>query len=300
MRHLSHILFIAFTFQAQAFSVTRRQAVATAGATALGTVLWQPQIARATDKLYTPAPQSLTGQTIVITGGTTGLGLESAKRLAVGGANIILTARTTGKGEKAVSDVQQYLRDNGIDNPMVSYKILNLDDLSAVKKVPELWSDVKKIDVLMNNAGVMAIPDRQLTVDGYERQIQTNHLGHFVLTALLQPKLAPDARIVNVSSQAFQFASKMRSDQSLWEPQPDDYSPWVQYGQTKLANILFTEELQRRSEAAGKQWTVVSLHPGAVATGKVFNVSSIVIPTFVWCTNLTVTIIRRLGTIHCR
>ncbi|GAX09990.1 hypothetical protein FisN_11Lh017 [Fistulifera solaris] len=268
MKLLFCILFAAFSFQAQAFSVTRRQALATAAATAVGTVLWQPQNAQAVNGLYTPAPQSLIGQTIVITGGTTGLGLESAKRLAIGGANIILTARTTTKGEKAVSEVQQYLRDNGIDNPMVSYKVLNLDDLSAVKKVPESWNDVKKIDVLMNNAGVMAIPDRQLTVDGYERQIQTNHLGHFVLTALLQPKLASDARIVNVSSQAYQFASKMRSDESLWEPQPNDYSPWVQYGQTKLANILFTEELQRRSEVAGKQWTVVSLHPGAVATGR--------------------------------
>lgn len=266
MRNLTAIILsAALTFQTDAFSVNRRQALVTGGATTAA-VLFQPHGAFAAEKIYTPAPNSLQGQTIVITGGTTGLGLESAKRLAIGGANIIVTARSTVKGEKAVAEVQQYLQDNGINNPMISYKILNLDDLAAVKQVPELWKDVKTIDVLMNNAGVMAIPDRQLTVDGYERQIQTNHLGHFVLTALLQSKLAPDARIVNVSSQAFQFAGpQMKSEQSLW--QPEDYSPWVQYGQTKLANILFTEELQRRSDAAGKQWTVVSLHPGAVATG---------------------------------
>ena len=149
----------------------------------------------------------------------------------------------------------------------VSYKVLDLDNLSMIK-VSETWKDVPKIDVLMNNAGVMNVPDRQLTVDGIERQIQSNHLGHFVLTSVLAPKLSNTARIINVSSAAYQFAGNtgLLSGDSLWKPNSDEYGPWKSYGQSKLANILFTQELQRKAESAGKQWTVVSLHPGAVTT----------------------------------
>jgi NAD(P)-dependent dehydrogenase (short-subunit alcohol dehydrogenase family) len=242
---------------------------------------------------FTPAPGSLEGQTIVITGGTGGLGLESAKRLAVGGASIILTARSVEKAERAVSEVMKYAREKNAINEKVSFKLLNLDDLRDVRNVPETWKDVYKIDVLLNNAGIMALPKLELTVDGLEKQMQSNHLGHFALTALLSSKLEPDARVINVSSSAHQFAPKgMLSGDVLWKPDSFDYSGWPVYGQSKLANILFTKELQRRCEAAGKDWyvhcckfrtyppffvvgltlccvrTVACLHPGVVATGK--------------------------------
>ena len=113
----------------------------------------------------------------------------------------------------------------------------------------------------------MALPNRELTVDGIERQVQINHLGHFVLTSLLSPKLAKDARIVNVSSEAHKiarFSSGMDFDY-CWTGEPG-YGAWRSYGQSKLANILFSQELQRRANQAGLQWKVSSLHPGAVHT----------------------------------
>ena len=112
--------------------------------------------------------------------------------------------------------------------------------------------------MLLNNAGIMALPKMELTVDGFEKQIQSNHLGHFALTALLSSKFAPDARIINVSSSAHQFAPKgMISGDALWKPDSFEYSGWPVYGQSKLANIMFTKELQRRCTAAGKDWYVL-------------------------------------------
>lgn len=209
------------------------------------------------NKPFTPAPGSLDGQTIVITGGSGGLGLESAKRLAIGGASIILTARSVEKAEQAVSEVKKYSKEKSAPNEKISYKLLDLDDLRDVRNVPETWKDVERIDVLLNNAGIMALPKMELTVDGYEKQMQSNHLGHFALTALLSSKFAPDARVINVSSSAHQFAPKgMLSGDALWKPDSFDYSGWPVYGQSKLANILFTKELQRRCTAAGKDWYV--------------------------------------------
>ena len=217
--------------------------------------------------VYTPATGSLEGQTIVVTGGTTGLGLESVQRLAMGGASVIFTARTDAKGQAALSKVQDYLSERGVQNDRISYKVIDFDDLQQVKAVPTSWKDVEKIDVLLNNAGVMAIPDRQLTNDGYEKQMQSNHLGHFALTGLLAPKFTPTARIINVSSSAYAIASGgLLPPDALWKPDPSEYGPWKAYGQSKLANLLFTQELQRRSQAAGHDWTVTSLHPGAVTT----------------------------------
>jgi NAD(P)-dependent dehydrogenase (short-subunit alcohol dehydrogenase family) len=112
--------------------------------------------------------------------------------------------------------------------------------------------------------GVMAIPERQLTKDGYERTFQSNHLGHFVLTSQLVPYLKKGARVINVSSLAYQIAGKgLELDNLNSEKQ---YSQWGSYGQSKLANILFTEELQRRADEAGISLTVTSLHPGGVNT----------------------------------
>jgi NAD(P)-dependent dehydrogenase (short-subunit alcohol dehydrogenase family) len=219
---------------------------------------------------YEPVPGSLTGQVMVITGGTAGLGLESGKRLAAGGATIVLTSRSIAKGNKAVEAVQEYLSSRGIVNDKVFCVPLDLDDLENVKTFrsrleasPALASS-NKINVLMANAGVMAIPDRQITKDGYERTFQSNHLGHFALTAELFPLLANDARVINVSSDAYMIASKGLQLENL--NGETEYGPWSSYGQSKLSNILFTKELQERANKRGLALTAVALHPGAVRT----------------------------------
>lgn len=220
------------------------------------------------DDAFLPEPGSLSDQTIVVTGGTTGMGLESVKRLAAGGASVILTARSEPKGVAAVEQVTKFLTERKLANANVTYKVVDFDWLSIIREVPQTWADIDKVDVLLNNAGIMALPKCEYTADGYERQIQSNHLGHFALTALLSPKLTPRARIINVASSAHQFASRtgLLSQNALWRPHPLDYAPWTAYGQSKLANILFTQELQRRALAAGREWTAVSLHPGVVNT----------------------------------
>jgi NAD(P)-dependent dehydrogenase (short-subunit alcohol dehydrogenase family) len=214
-------------------------------------------------------PNSLKDQVIVITGGTTGLGLESAKTLAQGGATVVITARTDAKGKAAVAAIQTYLKEQGIRNDNVSFVQLDLDDLENVKTFPQRfvskYGDSRRIDVLMNNAGVMAVPDRQLTKDGYERTFQSNHLGHFALTAKLLPLLKEQgARVINVSSQAYQIAGKGLDLNNLNGEK--EYSAWGSYGASKLENILFTQELQRRADANGLNLVATSLHPGAVNT----------------------------------
>jgi len=247
---------------------TRRLLFA-AGGFAAAAALAPPNtnVALAASGPYAPAPGSMEGKIVVITGGNTGLGLESGKRLAAAGAEVVLTTRTAAKGEKAIQDVQQYLSERGIVNNKALSLPLDLCDFDSIKAFPsalEKALDRKPVDVLMNNAGVMALQSRELTKDGYERTFQTNHLGHFVLTSKLVPQLAKDARIINVSSEAWQFASKGLELDNLNAER--EFGPWSSYGISKLANILFTKELQERASAAGKSWTVTALHPGAVAT----------------------------------
>jgi len=221
--------------------------------------------------VYKPMAGSLMGTTIVITGGSSGLGLESAKRLALAGATIVVTTRTDAKGEQAVEDVRSYIRENKLsgeyEDQTISYKLLNLDDLQDVKEQTSNWNDIPQIDVLLNNAGVMAPPKRELTVDGIERQMQSNHLGHFTLTALLanSNKFSTNARIINVSSSAHTITKSIKWDY-LWNPPSDGYGAWTSYGQSKLANVHFTTELQRRINSAGLDWVAATLHPGVVST----------------------------------
>ena len=221
---------------------------------------------------YIPPMQSLKGKLVVITGGNTGLGLESGKRLAEAGATVILTSRNLVKGEKAVQSVKEYvLEKTGVENNNVFALPLDLCDLESVKAFPELlkksdaFQSSNGIDVLMNNAGVMAVPDLEITKDGYEKTFQTNHLGHFALTGSLLPLLnAERSRVVNVSSMAYLIASKGLDMSNL--NGEVEYKPWDAYGRSKLENILFTKELQRRADEAGKKITTVALHPGAVRT----------------------------------
>lgn len=229
----------------------------------IAAIVWK---SATTMETFTPEKDSLIGRNILITGATTGLGLESAKRLAVGGANLILTARSDAKGQAAVEAVSTYLQDRNVsyENQKISYKLLDLDNLASVKEAAN-WDDVTQIDVLLNNAGVMALPEREITVDGFEKQMQSNHLGHFVLTSILKEKFTRDCRIINVSSSAHKFATTGLDFDYMWKAD-ESYGALKSYGQSKLANIYFTQAFQRRIEEAGLPWTVTAVHPGVVAT----------------------------------
>mmetsp|Transcript_3367 Transcript_3367/g.4871 ORF Transcript_3367/g.4871 Transcript_3367/m.4871 type:complete len:406 (+) Transcript_3367:84-1301(+) len=236
---------------------------------AASTAIVSPASAATASGPYSPAPNSMDGKLVVITGGNTGLGLESGKRLAAAGAEVVLTSRSSAKGKQAVKAIQEYLSQKGIVNNNIYSIPLDLCDLENVKSFPQRFEaalpNSKPVDVLLNNAGVMAIQQREITKDGYERTFQTNHLGHFALTAKMIPMLAKDARIINVSSTAHKFASNGLDFDNLNGEK--EYGPWTSYGASKLENIFFTKELQRRVDESGKySFTVTSLHPGAVAT----------------------------------
>jgi NAD(P)-dependent dehydrogenase (short-subunit alcohol dehydrogenase family) len=186
---------------------------------------------------------SFAGRTVIITGANSGLGAVTARELARVGAKIIMAVRNTNKGDAAA---QQMTGD-------IEVRELDLQDLSSVGKFAD---GVDEADILINNAGIMAAP-YALTVDGFESQIGTNHLGHFALTNLLLPKLTD--RVVSVSSYAH-WPGRINFDDLNWKTRR--YSPWLAYSQSKLANLLFTSELQRRLESVGSPLRAMAAHPG--------------------------------------
>jgi NAD(P)-dependent dehydrogenase (short-subunit alcohol dehydrogenase family) len=190
---------------------------------------------------------SFAGRTVVVTGANSGLGEVTAGELARVGAKVILAVRNTGKGEAAASGM----------TGDVEVRKLDLQDLASVRAFAD---GVDSVDVLVNNAGIMAVPFAQ-TVDGFESQIGTNHLGHFALTNLLLPKITD--RVVTVSSMMHLFGYISLKDLN-WKSRP--YLAWPAYGQSKLANLLFTSELQRRLGAAGSALKALAAHPGYSAT----------------------------------
>ena len=199
----------------------------------------------------------LTRKVIVITGANSGLGYECAKTLAKKGATVVMTARNLGKGEQARSDLLK-------NQPGASLDLMQLDvgDLSSVRAFADAFkAKYDRLDILLNNAGVMAIP-RQLTADGFEMQLGVNHLGHFALTGHLLAVIAktPQARIHNVSSSA-NYMGTINFDDLMSQ---QNYSRWGAYGQSKLANIFFTFELQKRLAAAGFDTIANTSHPGVV------------------------------------
>jgi NAD(P)-dependent dehydrogenase (short-subunit alcohol dehydrogenase family) len=190
---------------------------------------------------------SFAGRTVIVTGANSGLGEVTARELARVGAKVVLAVRNTAKGDAAASGM----------TGDVEVRKLDLQDLASVR---EFAAGVDGVDVLVNNAGIMAVPYAQ-TVDGFESQIGTNHLGHFALTNLLLPKVSD--RVVTVSSM-MHLLGKISLKDLNWKSRP--YSAWLAYGQSKLANLLFTSELQRRLDAAGSPVTSQSAHPGYSAT----------------------------------
>ncbi|MBI1297605.1 SDR family NAD(P)-dependent oxidoreductase [bacterium] len=200
---------------------------------------------------------SLAGKVVVITGANSGLGFECAKTLTAKGATVVMTARNIRKGEDAYKEIL-----NDQPNAMLDLMKLDVGDLSSVHAfVAAFENKYNRLDILLNNAGVMAIP-RQETPDGFEMQLGVNHLGHFALTGLLLDVITktPNARIHNVSSSA-NYTGTINFDDLMGK---QTYSRWGAYGQSKLANIFFTFELQKRLKAAGHDTITNVSHPGVV------------------------------------
>ena len=199
-----------------------------------------------------------TGKIIFITGANTGLGYEAAKVLAGKGARVIIGCRSLAKARQASNSILA-------QHPEADVAVVELDlgDLASVKKAAAVVAKEPKLDLLINNAGIM-IPPYELTRDGFESQFGVNHLGPFALTGLLLEKVraTPDARIVSTASIAHK-RGKIHFDDINAE---QGYNPIVRYAQSKIANLYFAYELQRRLEAAGDGTISVAAHPGIADT----------------------------------
>lgn len=207
----------------------------------------------------------LTGKTIIVTGGNSGLGFEAVKAFALKGARVILACRTINKGEEAKNRISELLR-----TAIISVMELDLEDLKSIRNfVDEFKQNNSRLDILLNNAGIMMVP-YGLTKDGFERQLGTNHLGHFALTGLLLDvlKKTPKSRVVNVSSIAHKNGA-MDFDNLLYE-NGEGYAPMKAYGRSKLTNLLFTFELQRFFEKNKIDCIALAAHPG-VSDTNLFN-----------------------------
>jgi NAD(P)-dependent dehydrogenase (short-subunit alcohol dehydrogenase family) len=199
---------------------------------------------------------------VIVTGANSGLGFHTALALARANATVVLACRNERKCIPAKLQIQAAVPSSKVDS-------LELD-LSSFKSIKQFTEDFKKkfpkLDVLINNAGIMAVPSRELTVDGLELQIGTNHFGHFLLTALLYPILSNNGRIINHSSGAHALADKNFPLEDLQSER--DYSPFKAYGNSKLANLLFTFELNKRLKESGNPRNIssIAVHPGYTAT----------------------------------
>ena len=199
----------------------------------------------------------LTGKVIIITGANSGIGFEATKEFARKGVRVILASRNKNKAEVALSQIQTEI-------PGSQAEILQLD-LANLKSVQQFADSFKKkydrLDTLLNNAGIMMVPYGK-TKDGFETQFGTNHLGHFALTGLLIDLLlkTPGARVVNISSNAHHLDEVNFSN--LMYEDGEGYSPQKAYGRSKLANLLFTYELQRRFNAIEVETIALAAHPG--------------------------------------
>ncbi|KAE9350398.1 hypothetical protein PF008_g6474 [Phytophthora fragariae] len=210
------------------------------------------------------------GRTVIVTGANSGIGFETALELARNGADVVLACRNEGRGKEAEQKLREALNSTA-DAGSVEFKMLDVSDLGSVNKfADEFKATHDRLDLLINNAGVMAVPYAK-TVDGYERQFATNHLGHFVLTAQLFPLLRQSApsRVVNVSSLAHLSAKlePFTTGPRIMRSDDKGYSASEVYAESKLCNLLFTFELTRRLKAQNVSGvTSVVAHPGFTAT----------------------------------
>lgn len=206
----------------------------------------------------------LHGRHVVITGANSGIGFEAARAFAAKGAHVVLACRTRSKGEEALERIRAA-------NPSAELTLESLDlaSLASIRAFADrVRATLPSLDLLVNNAGIMAIP-RQETADGFEMQMGTNHLGHFALTGLLLPSLlaTPGSRVVTVSSVGHHFVRRVKLDDLHARR---GYQKWIVYCRTKLANLLFTFELQRRLDVARARTIAVACHPGFSSTNLQF------------------------------
>lgn len=201
----------------------------------------------------------LSGTIAVVTGANSGLGVATTRGLAAAGAHVVMACRNQEKAENTATEISE-----SMDDPDLEILQLDLADLTSVRTFAETFrSRHDHLDLLVNNAGVMALPFRR-TADGFEMQFGTNHLGHFALTGLLLDSLraADKARVVTVSSLAHK-AGRTRLEDLNWQ---HGYDKWKAYGQSKLANLLFALELDRRLKTQGESLVSLAAHPGISAT----------------------------------
>ena len=208
---------------------------------------------------------SQAGKTILITGANSGIGYQAALELARHGARVLLGCRSQSKGQAALERLRAE-----VPGAQVELAVLDMASLASIRAFAAQFSaSGGALDVLVNNAGVMALPSRELTGDGFERQFGTNHLGHFALTGLLLPALKKSAapRVVTVASLAHRGGKiefgNLQSEQH--------YKPWDAYNNSKLANLFFATELDRRVRAAGLSLLSVAVHPGVSRTSIIDN-----------------------------
>jgi NAD(P)-dependent dehydrogenase (short-subunit alcohol dehydrogenase family) len=201
-----------------------------------------------------------TGKTAVVTGANSGIGFHTALELARAGARVVVAVRDEVKGKAAIRRLQAEVPDADLH-----LDLLDLADLGSVHSfAAQVLESTGPPDLLVNSAGVMGVPQRLTTRDGFELQFGTNHLGHFALTGLLLPGLLtrPGARVVTVSSMAHE-QGRISFDDLQGE---QGYGPWTAYSQSKLANLLFAFELDRQARARGLHLVSVAAHPGVSAT----------------------------------
>jgi NAD(P)-dependent dehydrogenase (short-subunit alcohol dehydrogenase family) len=200
---------------------------------------------------------SLKGKVAIVTGANSGLGLHTTAGLAGAGATVVMACRSADKAAAALAEVKAKA-----PGAQVEVMPLDLADLASVRKfAADFSAKYPRLDILCNNAGVMAVPYAK-TKDGFEMQVGTNHFGHFALTGLLLDKLkaTPGSRVVSVASMAHNWTRGMDLDDPFFEHKK--YDKWDAYGKSKLANLLFTFELNRRLKKAGVAVTAAAAHPG--------------------------------------
>ena len=217
------------------------------------------------------------GRVAIVTGSNTGLGYDNARALAARGATVVMAVRDTAKGDAAADRIRELT-----PGAVVVVHKLDLGSLASVRTAgAELAAAYPRIDLLINNAGVM-YPPKQTTVDGFELQFGTNHLGHFALTGLLLNNLlsVDGSRVVVVSSIAHNIRAKIDFADLQWETRR--YDRVASYGQSKLANLMFAYDLQRRLAAAKAETIAVAAHPGVAATELVRHVPGAGLPGVNW------------------
>lgn len=201
-----------------------------------------------------------TGRRAIVTGANTGLGYQTALALAGAGAEVVMAVRDLDRGQEAAQRIRER-----IELAKLRVIFLDLGNLESVRTFAATQVAAGPLDLLVNNAGLMLVPHRELTVDGFESHIGVNHLGHYALTARLLPVLlsAPSGRVVSVTSMMLRTARTLDHGLGLEGP----YSPAAAYAQSKLAVALFAAELERRLRDAGSTVSSVLAHPGWSATG---------------------------------